>query len=237
MDDRVGVILEELKSIGDEKIKKIYMNHGAKEPLFGVRTGDLKPLFKKYKIDYELAKDLYDTNNYDAMYLAGMLADPEKMTEEDFEHWMKGAYCHGIGDYTVAITLAESPLGQKIADKWIKVDDDLYKSCGWYSYSAMLGNQPDENFDKEKISSMLDYVKDKIHQETNRTRYSMNSFLTAVGISYLPLHDKAVEVANQVGKVDVYMGKTACKTPLASEYIKKAEKKGRLGFKRKNVRC
>ncbi|HXS37849.1 MAG TPA: hypothetical protein VN721_14185 [Flavipsychrobacter sp.] len=35
-------IMSELKSLGDEKIKKILLNHGAKEPLFGVKVEHLK---------------------------------------------------------------------------------------------------------------------------------------------------------------------------------------------------
>ena len=30
---------------------------------------------KRIKMDYQLALDLYETGNYDAMYLAGLIAD------------------------------------------------------------------------------------------------------------------------------------------------------------------
>jgi len=39
-----------------------------------------------------LAEQPYATGNYDAMYLAGMIAEPKKMTEEDFNRWIEGAY-------------------------------------------------------------------------------------------------------------------------------------------------
>lgn len=237
MDERTEKILHDLEQLGDSQIKNIYINHGARQPLFGVRTGDLKPLAKKYKNDYQLAKDLYNTGNYDAMYLAGMIIDTKLMTKEDFEEWMEKAYCQAIGDYTVAICLADSPLGQEIADSWIKVDSDLYKSAAYYSYSMMLTNLPDENFSKKKLESMLNYIEKEIHNEDNRTRYSMNSFVIACGISYIPLHERAMEVAKNIGKVQVYMGNTSCKTPLATDYINKAVNKGKLGYKRKNVRC
>lgn len=84
----VKMILNELESLGTEQNKKIYMNHGAKEPLFGVATGAMKPLYKKIKRNYSLSMELYATGNYDAMYFAGMIADPTKMCEEDFRTWM-----------------------------------------------------------------------------------------------------------------------------------------------------
>lgn len=58
-----------------------------------------------------------------------------------------------------------------------------------------------------------------------------------VGISYLPLHEEAKKIAGEVGKVDVFRGKTFCQTNAATEYIQNAVDKGKLGFKRKHVRC
>ena len=45
------------------------------------------------------------------------------------------------------------------------------------------------------------------------------------------------EAAESIGKVDVDMGGTSCKVPFAPEYIDKVVKMGRLGKKRKQVRC
>jgi outer membrane lipoprotein-sorting protein len=72
-------IMDELKSLGTERTKKIYMSNGAKEPVFGVTISAMKPIFKKIKYNQPLAEQLYATGNYDAMYLAGMIAEPKKM--------------------------------------------------------------------------------------------------------------------------------------------------------------
>ena len=37
-------ILEQLEQFGDERTKNTHMNHGAKEPLFGVKVSDLKKI-------------------------------------------------------------------------------------------------------------------------------------------------------------------------------------------------
>lgn len=44
MEYTVNMIMQSLKVLGNEQIKKIYMKHGAKEPLYGVKTGDLQPI-------------------------------------------------------------------------------------------------------------------------------------------------------------------------------------------------
>ena len=79
-------IVEELRALGAESIKKVLRNHGVQEPFFGVKIGDMKKIQKRIKKDYQLALDLYDTGNYDAMYLAGLVADDAKMTRKDLNH-------------------------------------------------------------------------------------------------------------------------------------------------------
>ena len=45
------------------RTKKVYMQQGAREPLFGVATGAMKPIVRKIKIDQTLAEELYATGN------------------------------------------------------------------------------------------------------------------------------------------------------------------------------
>ncbi len=87
------------------------------------------------------------------------------------------------------------------------------------------------------LAAMLEAVERTIHLSPDRAKYAMNNFVSTVGVSYIPLHEKAVSVANAIGIVDVFGGKTKCSAPVAADEIQKAVDKGRLGFKRKNVRC
>jgi hypothetical protein len=48
-----------------------------------VKVEELKKIQKQIKKDYQLALDLYDTGVYDAMYLAGLIADDLKMSKKD----------------------------------------------------------------------------------------------------------------------------------------------------------
>lgn len=233
----VSEILTELEKLGTERTKKTYMQNGAHEPVFGVATGAMKPIAKKHKVNQALAEELYATGNYDAMYLAGMIADPKAMSQADFDRWMETAYFHMISDYIVAVTLAETDIAQAVSDKWIADGRELYMSAGYSCYCWLLGNRRDEEFDADKISGMLETVEKTIHTQPDRVKYSMNNFVMTVGISYIPLHEKALRIAGAIGGVDVSMGKKKCSVPVAAEYIKKEADRGRLGFKRKNVRC
>lgn len=232
-------IMSELEALGTERTKAVYMRNGAREPLFGVATGAMKPLLKRIGRNQPMAEALYATGNYDAMYLAGMVAEPTLMSETDFDRWLDAAYFYMISDYIVAVTLAETEaeFAQAVADRWIASDVELRVSAGWACYEWLLGSRPDREFDPDKLREMLERAAMTIHSQPERVKYSMNGFIIAVGVSYLPLHEEAVRAAAQVGAVDVRRGTTKCSVPLAGEALRKAAEGGRLGFKRRNVRC
>ncbi|MFD1174829.1 DNA alkylation repair protein [Paenibacillus puldeungensis] len=231
------MVMQELEALGKERLKKMYVSNGAREPLFGVATGDMKPLFKKIKINQPLADQLYATGNYDAMYFAGIIADPKAMTEADFERWMERAYFYMLSDFVVAVTLAEADIAQEVADKWIASGEELRMSAGWSCYCWLLGSRPDSEFSESKLAKMLEMAEQTIHESPERTKSAMNNFIYTVGVSYLPLHDKAVKTAKAVGPVEIKRDKKKSSILQASDSIQKAVDKGQLGFKRKHVRC
>jgi 3-methyladenine DNA glycosylase AlkD len=230
-------IMSEIESPGNERTKKYYVSQGGREPLFGVASGALKPIAKRIKKNQPLAEELYATGNYDAMYLAGMIADPKKMTPSDFDRWIEKAYFHMISDFIVAVTLAETDFAQEVADKFIASGNELVMSAGWSCYEWLIGSRKDTEFSRNKIFSMLEAVEKQIHTQPNRTRYAMNGFVIAVGVSFIPLHEEAMRTAERIGEVSVSLGKGTCRVLNAFESVKRETVKGRLGFKRKNVRC
>ena len=230
-------ILEELKSSGNDSIKKIFIKHGAREPFFGVKVEDLKKIQKKIKINYELSLELFNTGNSDAMYLAGLIADDKKMTKEDLNHWVKNAYWYMISEYTVPWVTAGSNYGHELALDWMRSEHENVASAGWMTYAGLLALIPDDLLNKKEIQTLLVEIENNIHHAPNRVRQSMNGFVIAVGGSVPDLTEKAIETGKRIGKVIVDMGGTSCKTPYSPEYIEKIIKRGALGKKKKTLKC
>ncbi len=230
-------IMDELKALGKDQLKKNYMGQGAIEPLFGVATGAMKPILKRVGKNQTLAEELFATENYDAMYLAGMIAEPKKMTSEDFTRWIERAYFHMISDFVVSVTLAETDIAQEVADGFIDSGVDLTMSGGWSCYEWLLGSRKDEEFDSNKLQKLLRRVEETIHTQPHYTKQSMNRFVIAVGVSYTPLHDEAMLSAERMGNVTVLKNGKSIFLNNALERIQSEVSKGRFGFKRKHVRC
>lgn len=230
-------ILEQLAAMGSEQTRKTFKNHGAPDSMFGVKVGDLKTIVKKVKKNHELSLELYATGNSDAQYLAGLIADEKRITAADLQHWAEGATWYMLSEYTVPWVAAESPHGWQLALQWIESDQEKIAGCGWATLNNWVSLRPDETLDIPALSQLLDRVSDNIHPAQNRVRYVMNGFVIATGCYVAPLHEKAKAVAQQIGKVSVNVGNTACKVPFAPDYIQKVEEMGRVGVKRKMARC
>jgi 3-methyladenine DNA glycosylase AlkD len=230
-------ILKELQAKGNEGVKKIFLKHGIKEPLFGVKIEDLKVIQKKIKKEYQLAKDLYASGNADAMYLAGLIADEVKMTKKDLEGWVKKAESSSISNYIVPWIAAESKFGYELAVEWIDSKTDFIAVAGWATLSNLVAIKPDAELDIKALKVLLTRVEKNIHQADNEVRKPMNAFVISVGSYVTALTDEAIAIAEKVGSVHLNVGDTACKVPDALVYINKVKNKGTLGKKKKMARC
>ena len=230
-------ILDQLKGLGQESIKKVLLKHGIPEPLYGVKVEELKKIAKPIKNGYELSLQLFDTGVYDAMYLAGLLAEPVKMTAKDIQKWAKNASSPALREYTVAWVAAESKHGMELAKKWIASAEDNIASTGWATLSSLVTITADSELDMAELKQLLKTVAETIHGKTNRVKAAMNGFVIAVGVHVKELSDLARQTGDAIGKVKVDVGDTACKIPFSPEYIDKAASKNAIGKKKKSARC
>lgn len=230
-------VMTELANLGNEQYKKIQLNHGGNEPLYGVKIGDLKNIVKKIKHNQQLALELYATNNGDAMYLAGLVADGSKMSKTELQTWAEQAHWHLISEYTVAWVAAESKFGYELATTWINNNTENIASSGWATLSTLIATKPNNELPLNELKNLLKLVENNIHSAKNRVRYVMNNFVIAVGAYIRELSPNALETANKIGIIQVNVGNTACKVPIAATYINNLIEKGSLDKKRKTIKC
>jgi hypothetical protein len=231
-------ILNELKPLGSESVKRILLNnHGVREPCFGVKIGELKKFQKRIKKDYQLALDLYATGNYDAMYLAGLVADDARMTKQDLQRWADNAYGGALPGSTVSSVAAGGPHGWEMGLKWIDSPKERIAEAGWSTLSGWVAVKEDSALDLTALKSLIDRIQKTIHTAPDMGRYAMNSFIISVACYVKPLTEYARKAAEKIGPVHANLGNNSCEIPFAPDYIKKVEARGTLGKKRKTMKC
>jgi len=80
-------------------------------------------------------------------------------------------------------------------------------------------------------------VQKTIREAPDLVRYQINGFLIAVGSYVQPLTDTAIQTAERIGPVTADLGKNSCQVPFAPDYIRKVQKRGGIGKKRKAAKC
>ena len=230
-------VVEELKTLGKPSIKKVLINHGAREPFFGVSVEDLKKLQKRIRKDHSMALELYETGISDAMYLAGLIVDDARMSKPDLNRWVKAAYWSMLSESTVPWVASEGPHGWEMGLEWIESKTETIAAAGWSTLGCVLKIKPDAELDLAKTGELLERVASSIHDQPNRVRLQMNGFVIDAGSYVAALTERALEASDRIGLVKVNMGETACKVPGAREYIEKVRAAGKLGKKRKTAKC
>jgi len=208
-----------LKKLGTAQTRKTYGRHGVAGEMYGVKFGDMGKLAKEIKQDHELALELWDSGNHDARVLATMIADPDQLTAKALGNWIKDVENH-VTSYQVAGIAARSAAGRKLMKKWMGARGEWPAATGW-GVLAQIASEPGA-VSITDARSYLKTVEKQIHDSKNRVKYSMNTAMIALG-AYVPeFEDEAVRIAERIGQVEVDHGLTACQTPLAGPYIRKA---------------
>lgn len=230
-------VMVELEGLGSEQTRKVLRRHGMPENAFGVKIEDLKKLLKRLRGDHALALALWETGNSDARYLAGLLADPARLTPAELDHWADTADWQMLAEYSVAGCAADSPHGWTLGLRWIDSARELTAAAGWATLAGHVSVTPDERLDPAALRDLLERVRKGLAASPDRVRYTMNGFLIATGGHVEALRAEALAVAAAVGKVRVDMGGTACQVPDAAQYIARMVDKGAAGRRRKTARC
>lgn len=208
-----------LKKAGTAQNCKIYTNHGAVLPLFGVSFAELKKLTKKIGTDQEIADGLWASGNHDARILACMVADGQGMKSSQLDQW-----CRDLSDYIICDAfcklVAQSPHAAKKAATWRERKNEFVAAAGWELTGLLALDQNSAMTDAE-AAPLIQQITREIHHRPNRTRHSMNQTLICLGVRNSKLHKKAVAAAKKIGKVEVDHGQTSCKTPEAAAYMEK----------------
>ena len=218
---KTNEVLRKLELYGKEQNRNVYYRHGVGDNQFGVSFANLRKIAKEIGRDADLAEMLWRSGNHDARLLACMIVEEKTITRKKLDHWAQDLDNHIIAD-TFSDMVSRTPFARIMAEAWIVRDGEWVSAAGWnlVSYLAMK----DELLPDDYFMGLLDMITATIHQKPNRTRYSMNNAIIAIGIRNPHLRGKAEEAAWKIGKVQVDHGETACRTPDAITYIEKTIK-------------
>lgn len=210
-----------LEAKGTEQTRSTYLRHGASEPLFGVKFGDLRPLARGIGTDHALARQLWASANTDARLLACMVADPELVSEDELDTWLSDIDSYFLVDIFVAEIAAKAPGRLARAERWIASDSDRTAQAGW-DLLNLVALSTDEVAD-DVFEAKLRLIAERIEGYGNWTRRSASNAITGIGLRNDTLEAAARSTAAEIGHVEFDPGQTSCVMPDPIEYLERTK--------------
>lgn len=214
---KASAVLKTLKQLGNPNTAKIYARHGVVEETFGVPYAALSKVVKKLGTDHALAIELWASQNHDARVLATKIVPLSSATPDLLSSWLGESSNYVIND-AISGVAATLPTAEQVAMQWMRSSDEWVSAAGW-NVIAILAT--DGAVATPLARKLFGRIRKGIGRAKNRTRHSMNNALIAIGGSNDELTQEALDVAREIGVVEVDHGKTGCKTPDATSYISK----------------
>ena len=184
-----------------------------------VSVPDMRKLAKEIGRDHKLALDLWKTGIGEARILAAMVGDPDKLTEEQMDDWVKGINSWDVCDQVCMNLFEKNQLAWKKIVDWSKREEEFVKRTA-FSLIACLAWHDKEAGD-EKFIELFPVIIRGATDERNFVKKAVNWALRNIGKRNLNLNQAAINAANEIRRLDWKAARW-----VASDAIRELESEG-----------
>ncbi len=166
----------------------------------GVSVPDMRKIAKDIGKDHQLALDLWETGVPEGMIVAGMIAEPEKLTEQQMEAWVVDINSWDICDQVCMNLFEKTPLAEKKIYEWSLREEEFVKRAS-YALIACLAWHDKEASD-EAFTQYFPVIVVGATDERNFVKKAVNWALRNIGKRNQALNKEAIEVAKEIHGID-----------------------------------
>jgi len=224
---RLNKILEKLKSLSNPIAIEGMAKFGiTPKKTYGVSIPLLRKMAKGIGKDHKLALQLWDIDIRETRILASMIDEPDLVTEEQMERWVKDFDCWEVCDQVCQNLFTYTRFAYKKVVEWSKRDEEFVKRAG-FALMAWLAFK-DKKADDVKFEKFFPIIKKESTDERNYVKKAVNWALRQIGKRNLNLNKKAIEIAKEIQKINSKTAKWIARDAireLTSEKIQERLKK------------
>ena len=170
-----------------------------KSKALGIPMPVIRAMAKTIKPDHKLAAQLWDSGINEAMILASMIDEQDKVTEKQLDSMVLDFYDWGVCDQTCDNLISESKFAYKKAIEWAARKEEFVRRAG-FTLMAMIGWYGKGCSDKQ-ILAFLPLIEKYSTDERNFVRKAVNWALRNIGKgSTMAFHAAAMKTARKLEK-------------------------------------
>ncbi|MFX1486962.1 MAG: DNA alkylation repair protein [Promethearchaeota archaeon] len=170
------------------------------EKRLGVSVPDMRKIAKEVGKDHQLAIDLWETRIAEARIVAAMVDEPEKVTENQMEDWVKDINSWDICDQVCMNLFEKTPLAWKKILEWSEREEEFVKRAAFALIACLAWH--DKEAEDEKFTRLFPVLKNEATDDRNFVKKAVNWALRNIGKRNLSLNKAAIRTANEIRQID-----------------------------------
>lgn len=194
-------IIKKLESLKNPKNVEGMARFGIrpKTKVLGIPIPETRKLAKQIGKNHELALKLFDSKIHEARILAGYIADPEKITERQFEKWVKTFDSWDVVDQVCSSCLDKTKFVKKKIFELSKRKEEFVKRTA-FTLICCLTVHDKKMADKELIK-FFPLIKKASVDERNFVKKAVNWALRQIGKRNKKLNKEAIKLAGEIRRL------------------------------------
>jgi 3-methyladenine DNA glycosylase AlkD len=208
----VAEVMVELAELEDPKIREVNAKHGDDH---GVNLGKVRALAKRLKIQQELARELWETDDTAARLLAILICRPKAFERDELDTMLRQARTPKVHDWLVNYVVKKNPHAEELRMAWFADPDPAVASAGWALTTERVAKKP-EGLD---LPGLLDVIEAEMKDAPDRLQWAMNHCLAQIGIEHAEHRARAIDIGERLEVLKDYPTPPNCTSPFAPIWI------------------
>ncbi len=194
-------IIKKLKSLSSSETIIGMARYGiTPENTYGVSIPNLRKIIKEIGKRHKLAQKLWTINIRETQILASMIEDPEMVTEEQMEGWVKEFNYWEICDQCCMNLFEKTRFAYKKAIEWSSKEEEFVKRAGFVLMARLAVS--DKKAGDNKFEKFLTIIKREATDNRNYVKKAVNWALRQMGKRNSNLNRKAIDAAKEIQEMD-----------------------------------
>lgn len=197
----LDIVLRRLKALSNPKAVEGMARFGINpKNTLGVSIPHIRKIAKDVGRNHELARELWASGIHEARILAGMVDDPEQVTEHQMEEWVKDLDSWDVCDNVCGSLFDKTPLAYRKAVQWSRRKEEFVKRAGFVLMAYLAVH--DKKAEDKMFAEFLPIIRSEFADDRNFVKKAVNWALRQIGKRNLNLNKMAVQTARQIQKMD-----------------------------------
>ncbi len=194
-------VIDRLRSIGDPKAVEGMARFGIRSNnSFGVSVPKLRTLAREVGRDHQLALKLWETGLHDARLLASMVDDPEQVTIDQMDEWVRDFDSWDVVDGSCGNLFDKTPFAVAKAREWCEREEEFVKRAGFVLMAELAVH--DKHAKDKLFLDFLPLIIAGSSDKRNFVKKAVNWALRQIGKRNLELNRAAVSTALKIRKTE-----------------------------------